>query len=157
MDTVLDQLLMNMRRIMRASDLHSNFIKRTSGLTSPQLLLLKAIDRSTGATIGELSEQICLSQATATTILDRLEKAGFARRVRSEVDKRKVHVQLTVAGHGVLAEAPPPLQPQFIDQFSKLQEYDQTALLSSLQRIADLMEQDPQDDNLDAPDQDQAA
>lgn len=145
MDTVLDQMLMSMRRIMRASDLHSNFIKRTSGLTSPQLLLLKAIDRCGDATIGELSEQICLSQATATTILDRLEKAGLARRVRSEVDKRKVHVELTDAGREILEDAPPPLQPQFINQFSELKEYDQTALLSSLQRIADLMESEDQD------------
>lgn len=145
MDNVLDQMLMSMRRIMRASDLHSSFIKRTSGLTSPQLLLLKAIDRSGEATIGELSEQICLSQATATTILDRLEKAGFARRVRSEVDKRKVHVELTESGREILEDAPPPLQPQFINQFSELKEYDQTALLSSLQRIADLMESEDQD------------
>ena len=142
METVLDQMLFSMRRIMRASDLHSNFIKRTSGLTSPQLLLLKAIKRSHGASIGELSEAICLSQATATTILDRLEKAGFARRVRSEVDKRKVHVELTESGEAILEDAPPALQKQFIDQFSELKEYDQTALLSSLQRIADLMEQE---------------
>jgi len=142
METVLDQMLLSMRRIMRASDLHSNFIKRTSGLTSPQLLLLKAIQRSEGASIGELSEAICLSQATATTILDRLERAGFARRVRSEIDKRKVHVELTESGEAILEDAPPALQPQFIDQFTELKEYDQTALLSSLQRIADLMEQD---------------
>jgi DNA-binding MarR family transcriptional regulator len=142
METVLDQMLLSMRRIMRASDLHSNFIKRTSGLTSPQLLLLKAIKRSQDASIGELSEAICLSQATATTILDRLEKAGFARRVRSEIDKRKVHVELTDAGEAILEDAPPALQTQFIEQFCELKEYDQTALLSSLQRIADLMEQD---------------
>lgn len=140
METVLDQMLISMRRIMRASDLHSNYIKRTSGLTSPQLLLLKAIKRSQGASIGELSDAICLSQATATTILDRLEKAGFARRVRSEIDKRKVHVELTEDGEAILADAPPALQTQFIEQFSELKEYDQTALLSSLQRIADLME-----------------
>lgn len=146
METVLDQMLISMRRIMRASDLHSNFIKRTSGLTSPQLLLLKAIKRSQGASIGELSEAICLSQATATTILDRLEKAGFARRVRSDVDKRKVHVELTESGEAILAVAPPALQKQFIDQFSELKEYDQTALLSSLQRIADLMEQENSED-----------
>lgn len=155
MDTVLDQMLLSMRRIMRASDLHSNFIKRTSGLTSPQLLLLKAINRSEGATIGELSEQICLSQATATTILDRLEKAGFARRVRSEVDKRKVHVELTETGINILEDAPPPLQRQFIDQFSELKEYDQTALLSSLQRIADLM--DNEDGKADPDDHNRAA
>jgi DNA-binding MarR family transcriptional regulator len=142
METVLDQMLISVRRIMRAADLHSNFIKRTSGLTSPQLLLLKAIKNSENASIGQLSDAICLSQATATTILDRLERAGFARRVRSEVDKRKVHVELTETGQAILEDAPPPLQPQFIDQFSELKEYDQTALLSSLQRIADLMDQE---------------
>ncbi|MCI5106669.1 MAG: MarR family transcriptional regulator [Pseudomonadales bacterium] len=145
METVLDQMLISVRRIMRAADLHSNFIKRTSGLTSPQLLLLKAIKKSENASIGQLSEAICLSQATATTILDRLERAGFARRVRSEVDKRKVHVELTETGKAILEDAPPPLQPQFIDQFSELKEYDQTALLSSLQRIADLMDQEESD------------
>ena len=140
MDNTTEALLASIRKIIRASDLHSSHIRRTSGLTSPQLLLLRAIRDFPGSTLGELAEQISLSQATATTILDRIEKMGLASRYRSEVDRRKSHVQLTEEGLQMLHSAPLPIQSQFVSQFETLKPFEQTALLSSLQRVAEMMQ-----------------
>ncbi|MGK0440300.1 MAG: DNA-binding MarR family transcriptional regulator [Pseudohongiellaceae bacterium] len=91
-------------------------------------------------TIGELANEISLSQATVTTILDRLEKRELVYRERSKEDKRKAHAYLTEKAIEVLKEAPIPLQDHFSRQFDDLQEWEQTMIISSLQRIAQMMD-----------------
>jgi DNA-binding transcriptional MocR family regulator len=81
-----------------------------------------------------------LSQATVTSILNRLEKKGYVERERSTVDKRKVHVHLTERGFEILRDAPIPLQEQFARGFNDLQEWEQTMIISSLQRVAYMMD-----------------
>lgn len=56
-------------------------------------------------TIRELAVHTNMSQGTATTILDRLERNGYVQRVRSNSDKRKVHAHLTDEGRKLLAQA----------------------------------------------------
>ncbi len=80
-----------------------------------------------------------MSQATATTILDRLERNQLVERRRSVEDKRKVHAVLTEKGEEALRQAPTPLQEHFINRFQKLEEWEQTLLLSSVQRISTMM------------------
>ena len=136
----IDEVLVALRRVIRATDLHSKHLAKTTGLTAPQILLLQAIKRKDKATIGELAGDISLSQATVTTILDRLEKRDLVYRARSTEDKRKVHAYLTETGMDVLQEAPMPLQDQFAKQFDGLEDWEQTMIISSLQRIAHMMD-----------------
>lgn len=136
----VDEVLVSLRRIIRATDIHSKKLSKHSGLTSPQLLILMAIDKLGDVTIGTVAKDVNLSQATVTTILDRLEKRGLVQRVRSEVDRRRVHAKLTNEGHKIVADAPSPLQESFVEQFDKLPEWEQTMILSSLQKLAELMQ-----------------
>jgi len=120
--------------------MHSKRLARTSGLTAPQILLLQAVNRLEGATLGRLASEVSLSQATVTTIMDRLEGRGLVQRERSTTDKRRVHVRLTALGRDTLREAPTPLQEQFARQFENLQDWEQTMILASLQRVAHMMD-----------------
>jgi len=140
MQSLNEAVLIAVRKIIRASDVHSNQIRRSAGLTSPQLLLLRAIREYPSESVGKLSERICLSQATVTIILDRLEADGLAMRYRSELDKRKVHARLTDKGLLTLEMAPSPLQAHFVEAFEQLKPFEQTAILSALQRVAEMME-----------------
>lgn len=135
-----DDVLVALRRIMRATELYSKRLSRTAGLTSPQLLILQAIRDSGDVTIGTIARRVSLSQATVTTILDRLEKRDLVYRERSTVDKRKVHAHLTETGVATLDEAPTPLQQSFVERFQGLQDWEQTLITSSLQRVADMMD-----------------
>jgi len=136
----IDEVLISLRRVIRATDLHSKHLAKTTGLTAPQILLLQAIRDKGQVTIGELANQVSLSQATVTTILDRLEKRKLVYRERSEQDKRKVHAYLTDAAVEILKNSPVPLQEHFTRQFSDLQEWEQTMIISSLQRVAQMMD-----------------
>ena len=148
MSNPIDQVQSSIRRIIRASDVHSNFIHRTAGLTAPQLTMLKAISNAgKPATMGQLAKAVSLSQATTTTILDRLEKGGYALRQRSQHDKRKVFVLLTEAGRVALQQAPQLIQEEFIEQFSRLEAVEQGAILSALNKVAEMMSKDEESQN----------
>ena len=156
-----NQVLIALRRIIRAADIHSKKLTKTAGLTSPQLLLLQAIaNNSTNATPGNLAKEISLSQATVTSIIDRLEGRGLVTRVRSETDKRFIWLHLTETGKALLEQAPTPLQASFVSKFSKLDDWEQHMILASLQRLAQMMDADQLDaspfldvGSLDRPDE----
>ena len=134
-----EEVLVALRQIIRSIDLHSRKLNKEAGLTGPQLVLMNAIKELDIVTIRQLSHHTNMSQATATTILDRLEKRRLIVRVRSEQDKRKVHANLTPKGLAALEQAPQPLQENFIFSFQSLDEWEQTLLLSSVQRISYMM------------------
>lgn len=136
----IDEVLVALRRVIRATDLHSKHLAKTTGLTAPQILLLQTVRDKGEVTIGEIANEMSLSQATVTTILDRLEKRGLVFRERSKEDKRKVHAYLTDAAAETLRDAPVPLQDQFTRQFGDLQEWEQTMIISALQRVAQMMD-----------------
>lgn len=136
----LEAVLVALRRVIRATDLHSKHLAKTTGLTAPQILLLQTIRDKGEVTIGEIANDMSLSQATVTTILDRLEKRGLVYRERSKEDKRKVHAHLTDTAIETLKSAPIPLQDQFARQYADLQEWEQTMIISSLQRVAQMMD-----------------
>lgn len=137
-----EQVLVALRRVIRATDLHSKRLSKHAGLTGPQLLIMRTIRDLGEVTIGTIADKVSLSQATVTTILDRLEHRQLVYRVRSTRDKRKVHAHLTEDGADILARAPQPLQEDFIKKFQSLHEWEQTMIIASLQRVANMMDAD---------------
>lgn len=136
----IEEVLIALRRVIRATDLHSKYLAKTTGLTAPQILLLQTLRDKGQVTIGELAQEMSLSQATVTTILDRLEKRGLVYRQRSQSDKRKVHAYLKEAATETLKSAPIPLQDRFTREFSKLDEWEQAMIMSALKRVAQMMD-----------------
>jgi DNA-binding MarR family transcriptional regulator len=135
-----DEILIALRRIMRAADLQSKQLVRESGLTAPQLLVMQAIEREGQPSTSALAKSIVVSQATVTRIIDRLESAGLVRREKSSRDKRIVNISLTDIGRQKLKNAPEPLQAGFIRRYRELEDWEQHMLRSSLLRIAQMMD-----------------
>lgn len=135
-----DQVIVALRRITRAIDLHSRNLMQLVGLTSPQLAALQAIGRLQPITVGALAKSIHLSQATLTGILTRMEARTLVSRARGDSDRRVVIVELTEKGRAVLESAPSLLKDQFRHELLKLQEWERTQMLATLQRIAAMMD-----------------
>jgi len=135
-----DQVIVALRRITRAIDLHSRELMKLVGLTSPQLAALQSIGRLQPITVGALAKSIHLSQATLTGILTRMEASTLVSRARSDSDRRIVVVELTEKGRAVLESAPALLRDRFRYELLKLQEWEQTQILATLQRIAAMMD-----------------
>jgi DNA-binding MarR family transcriptional regulator len=138
-ENISDQVITAIRRLIRAVDLHSRTLAASYGLTGPQALILKALqDKSLPA--GELASSVSLSQGTVTDILKRLEQRGLIKRIRDTLDRRRVLVEITDGGLALLEQSPPLLQENFAQKFNSLQDWEQTQLLASLQRIAAMMD-----------------
>jgi len=137
-----DQVLVAIRRIIRAIDLHSRRLAQNHGLTGPQALILKEVARTKPQTAGELANHVSLSQATVTDIVKRLEKRGLLVRERSQLDRRRITIRLTNAGKSLISQTLPLLQEEFAMRFSQLRDWEQNQLLASVQRLAALMNAD---------------
>lgn len=135
-------VLISLRRILRAADLHAKQIARATGLTPSQLLLLQTIRQLGEVAISRVAKEINLTQATVTTILDRLEQRGLVYRQRDSEDKRVVHALLTADGASLLEKAPIGLQRQFLDAFDALVPWERSWVLGALQRVGQMMQAD---------------
>lgn len=137
-----DAILMSIRRIARAVDRHSKQLVRISGLSVPHLLVMHAVRRRGSAPTGLIAKEVCQSQGSVTAIIDRLESQGFLQRDRSTADRRIVHVSLTATGQQKLDESPKLIQPDFICAFLRLDSWEQQMIVSTLDRIARMLNAD---------------
>jgi ribosomal-protein-alanine N-acetyltransferase len=136
---ILDDVLVSIRRIMRSIDLYSKKLAQTHRLTIPQVVLLREIQRHKRLALGELAKLASLSNATVTGIVDRLESRNLIRRIRNENDRRQIFVEIQPEGTDILQAMLPLLQENFVQKLGKLDKREQAQILSSLERVAYLM------------------
>ncbi len=69
------------------------------GITLPQFDVLAELDNAgEPLTMSELSQHLVVSNGNITGVIDRLEREGFLKRVRSSEDRRVQYIQLTDEG-----------------------------------------------------------
>ncbi len=69
--------------------------KRFGGLSLPQLEVVKLVRKKGAVSMIELSEMLRVAPPSATTMVDRLVEKGILVRRQSEVDRRKVIVEVS--------------------------------------------------------------
>lgn len=137
-----NEVVTTLRQIIRAIDLQSKKLIKKYGLTLPQLILLNEIKKNPEQPISRISKQISLSQATVTSILNRLEKQGFVVRERGKEDKRKVYTYITEKAETILKNKPQLLQDSFSREFEKLEKWEKNMILAAIQRLSSMMNAD---------------
>ena len=65
---------------------------------------IDVIDQHGRITAGELARELRLSTGAVTTLVDRLERAGYARRLRDPADRRRVLIEVTPIVHELSAK-----------------------------------------------------
>ncbi len=135
-----DEVLRNLRKIIRAIDLHSKKMVGNYGLTGSQALLMRELLESEEALpVSVLSQRVSLSHATVTDILNRLHGKGLVARDRDDKDRRRILVKLSEEGEALIQAVPSLLQEEFLNRFKSLKDWEQTSILATLQRVASLM------------------
>lgn len=137
---ISDEVLIALRKIIQAIDLNSKKLVKRVGLTGPQLVILQYISSAKRISVGEVAKNVSLSQGTVTGIIERMEKRDLVTRQRGRQDKRRVMVEVTKTGKKLLASAPPVMQESFLKKFKKIEPWEQTMILSALQRLVFLMD-----------------
>ncbi len=135
-----NELIINIRKIIRAIDLHSNYLSQRYGLTGPQLIICNEVLNLGKITVTNIADNVHLSKATVVSILDRLAGKGLVEREKGEIDKRQVYVAPTNKLVELFKNNPPKfLQENFRSKFEKLKEWEQTLIISSFERVAEMM------------------
>ncbi len=135
-----DDVLISLRRITRAIDLQSKKLEKQAGLTTSQLLVMDAIHKLGNPSPSAIAREVVLSQATVTSLLDRLDRNGLIERRKNLQDKRQVSITLTQEGESRLSDAPELLQAGFLREFRKLPDWQRSGLIAALQHIAYMMD-----------------
>lgn len=73
------------------------------GITLPGLLVMQKMIREGPQRLGDLAEELDFTSGAVTGLCDRLENKGFARRVRRELDRRTVWLDITEKGREMMA------------------------------------------------------
>lgn len=68
------------------------------GITYPQYLVLMVLWERDQVLVNDIAKKLLLNTNTITPLLKRMEQQGLIIRKRSELDERKVNVQLTEKG-----------------------------------------------------------
>lgn len=118
---------------------HAHIAERM-GLSATDHKALELIGQTPGPlTAGRIAELTGLSTGAVTGVMDRLEKAGLARRVRDTADRRKVLIEVVPGAmdrHAPLFESAYTTMKALLEEFSpeerKVLERFQSALLDGL-------------------------
>ena len=105
-------------------------------LTSPQFGVLEILLKTGPVPLKRISEEMMVTGANITCVVDNLEKEGFVRRIHSKEDRRVILAELTHTGKTKIDA----VMPQYIENMatltSILSEHEQkelTKLLGKLQ------------------------
>ena len=94
---LIDEVDLELTELRRAGDQLDEAVALQFGLNRTDLRCLVILYRRGRLTAGELAEESGLTPGAITTVLDRLERGGWANRVPDPADRRRVLVVSTVA------------------------------------------------------------
>ena len=105
------------------------------GISATDLQCLTIVEQGGGVTAGRLATESGLTTGAVTSVVDRLERAGYARRVPHRTDRRKVNVEVTPAFYARAEEIWGPIASDWERRLGARFSADQ------LTTIADFLEQ----------------
>ena len=132
-----DQSLIALRRILRATEIYGRKLASAAGLTAVQFRVLQIVAERGNCTATHIAQQMRVSQATITALVDKLVKHGVVTREKSQTDRRQTNIVITDAGHETIRRAPDALQQRYVRKFEA---WEQAQLVASLERVATLLD-----------------
>ena len=150
-EDLLQQLEETLRKVGAQSVLLSDTVAKIVGINSTDLECLDLLEMAGPTTAGRLAEHAGLTTGAMTAVIDRLERAGFARRIRDAEDRRCVRVEVLPRNfrhiarlYQRLAESTARLHEQYDDrQLTLVVEYLTRALALAADHVAWLQTQRP--------------
>ena len=104
-----------------------------TGLTLPQIMLIKSLAHGKELTITELAAELSTGKSTVVGIVDRLEKAGLVERRRGGEDRREVHIGFAPSAQERLTAIKTTIDATFLKAFECISLEDFARFQSTLE------------------------
>lgn len=135
-----DQSLIALRRILRATEVYGRDLARAAGLTAVQFRVLQIVGERGLTTATEIARRMRVSQATITSLVDKLVRHHMVTREKSQADRRQINILITDRGRETLRQAPDALQQRYVRRFEGMEDWEQAQLVASLERVAAMLD-----------------
>jgi len=134
-----DNSLIALRSILRSTELYGRELARSAGLTPVQIRVLQILAENGHAMAKDICTRMGVSQATMSSLIDRLAKKQMVERQPSTVDRRAIKIVITEAGRRSVETAPDPLQQRYVSRFEALEDWEQAMIVAVLERVASML------------------
>ena len=104
-------------------------------LTSPQFGVLEILHKSGSLSLKKISDEMMVTGANITCVVDNLEKEGFVKRTHSKEDRRVILADLTDSGRDKIESILPEYYKNISAMVSSLSENEQTAIINLLDKF----------------------
>jgi DNA-binding MarR family transcriptional regulator len=102
------------RRAQNRTQVVDELAAERLGINLTDLRCLDIVQRLGGVTAGRLATESGLTTGAVTSVVDRLERAGYARRIHDETDRRRVRIELTPKAERAAAEIYGPVHEHWV-------------------------------------------
>jgi len=135
------EIMISVRKIVRAINLESKRVEKNFGISIPQLLTLKHLKEKPDykTTMRSLREFLSLNASTVTGIVSRLETKGFIARLPDPSDKRSTPIVLTSKGDDLIKKTNLSLHEKISKNLEALNEEEYSAIVESFQTIINFL------------------
>ena len=123
---LIEEVSQEIAEFQGASDLVDEAVSQRLGINRTDLRCLGIVFARGSTSAGQLAQAGGLSPGAMTTALDRLERAGYVRRVRDAEDRRGVLIEITEHARRLIAEVYGPIGRAGI---ARLESYSNEQLL----------------------------
>ncbi|MEU6663147.1 MarR family transcriptional regulator [Streptomyces sp. NPDC046821] len=113
-------------------------ISTRMGLTPVEEKTLDLLQRSGTLSAGDLAELAGLAPASVSGLIDRLERKGFARRVKDSHDRRRVNVEIAPGTNARFAPLFAPFAAELADLHARYSDTELGVILDFLRRSAEI-------------------
>jgi len=134
------QIIFSIRRLIQASELYSKELNKKYHLSAAQLNCILTLFENGPLPPSKIAEHMMVKASTVTGVVDRLEKKGFAERMRNSPDRRVITIQLTKTGKKLAKNAPPPIQQKIIDGLKQTKKAKIEQIVHSLSMLTDMLD-----------------
>jgi DNA-binding MarR family transcriptional regulator len=134
----LEELPQALRAFLHASDAFDEALASVLGLNPTDVRCVNLLDEYGTMTAGALAGVAGLSTGAVTFLLDRLESAGFVRRLRDAQDRRRVLVELVPIARTRIAELHAGLAETWRASAQRLSSSDLESIIDFLREGAKL-------------------
>lgn len=135
------EIMISVRKIVRAINLESKRVEKNFGISIPQLLTLKYLKEKPDykTTMRSLREFLSLNASTVTGIVSRLEAKGFVARLPDPTDKRSTPIVLTSKGDELIKKTNVSLHEKISKNLEALNDEEYGAIADSFQTIINFL------------------